>query len=325
MPALFVSGGYSVRPVSARLDVPELVRQKAAQRGVAGVRWLRELPEAIAELESAWDMTVGRSLGGGSESYVAEATLRDGTPAVLRIQLPPDPTLDNDSSFETSAWIHGVSQGDAYARLLRSSATRRALLLERLGPSLAMMGLAPREQLEALSGVLRRAWRVEPAVELEPGDRKAHRLAAFISATWEELGRPCSDAAVTLALTFCESRASAFDPAAAVVVHGDAHPGNALRASTAAPERGSDFKLVDPECFLSEPAYDLGVAIRDSGAREARELCAMLAHLTDVPSAAIWEWSFVERVSTGLFALQIGAERMARELLTAADVLAAEQ
>jgi streptomycin 6-kinase len=317
--------------VSERLlDIPELVRQKAIQRGAAGVRWLQDLPDLVTELASEWDVVVGRPFDGGSESYVAEATTRDGVEAVIRLQLPRDPSLESDRSFETSAWIFGAASGDAHAQLLRSDAGRRGLLVERLGPSLRSSGLPRGVQLEVLCELLVRAWQIEPGIELEYANQKARRLASFIAGTWEELGRPCSEAAVDIALRFAESRAEDFDPAASVVVHGDAHPGNTLRTLASAADRVRAFKFVDPECFLAEPAYDLGVCMRDWSAellagdvvKDGHELCATLARLSGVSPIPIWEWGFVERVSTGLFALQIGADQMGRDLLAVADLFA---
>jgi streptomycin 6-kinase len=300
------------------------------QRGAAGLRWLRELPDLIRELESEWDIVVGYPLDGGSASYVAEASTQDGSKAVIRLALPPDPALDSDTSFVTAAWIFGAAGGDAYARLLRHDAGRRALLLERLGLSLRSSGLPLGMQLKVLCELLLRAWQVEPGIELETADQKSRRLASFIAVTWEELGRPCSEAAVEIALSFAESRAEGFDPADSVVVHGDAHPGNALRALTPAPDRLPAFKFVDPECFLAEPAYDLGVCMRDWSAellagdvmKDGWELCATLAGLSGVSPQPIWEWAFVERVSTGLFAVQVGADQMGRDLLGVADLFA---
>jgi streptomycin 6-kinase len=44
----------------------------------------------------------------------------------------------------------------------------------------------------------------------------------------------------------------------------------------------------------------------------------LLGHLTGVDPQAIWEWGFVERVSTGLLAMQVGAEQVGRQLLKVA-------
>jgi streptomycin 6-kinase len=37
--------------------------------------------------------------------------------------------------------------------------------------------------------------------------------------------------------------------------------------------------------------------------------------------AAIWQWAFIERVSTGLFLLRLGHRQEARQYLAAADRL----
>ena len=54
-----------------------------------------------------------------------------------------------------------------------------------------------------------------------------------------------------------------------------------------------------------------------------RERCARLSRLTGVDAQPIWEWGFVERVSTGLLALRVGRERLGRETLAVADAFAA--
>ena len=312
------------------LDIAEIVRRKAAQRGARGLQWLEELPDLVADLASEWDIAIGRPLEGGSESYVVTATTADGVDAVLRLQIPDDPSLDGRSPFEVTAWICSAAAGDAYARLLRADVERRALLLERLGPSLQHSGLGLQEQLEALCELLSRAWRVAPEIALESGAHKARSLASFIETAWEELRQPCSERSIARALVFASSRADSFDPATSVVVHGDAHVGNALRSQPLDVDRQQPFKFVDPECFLAEPGYDLGVAMRDwstellggDTAKDARDLCVTLARLTGVPLEPIWEWAFVERVSTGLFLLQLGEEQSGREMLDVADLLA---
>lgn len=309
-------------------EVPEAVRQKAIALGVEGHRWLRCLPDVLAELSSEWDLVVGPALPGGSEAYVAAVTTRDGVDAVLKLEIPEDPSLTTETRFETTAWIFGVAHGRPYARLLRHDATRRAVLLERLGPSLSVSGLAVEAQIEILCGMLREAWQISAAVPLESGADKARRLAAFIAATWEELRRPCSERAVEQALAFADTRAAAFDPDRSVVVHGDAHAGNALRALGEPLVEKQPFKFVDPECFLAEPSYDLGISMRDwtdellagDAVRVGRERCALLARLSGVAPQPIWEWGFIERVSTGLLLLKIGAATVGRDTLAVADL-----
>ena len=47
--------------------------------------------------------------------------------------------------------------------------------------------------------------------------------------------------------------------------------------------------------------------------------CAFLSELTGVDERAIWQWGFVERVSTGLLLLQLGMEQAGSETLAVAD------
>jgi streptomycin 6-kinase len=159
--------------------------------------------------------------------------------------------------------------------------------------------------------------------------RQSPRAPEFIAATWEELGGPCSRGVIEQAHAFATSREAAFDPRAAVLVHGGAHSANALRspAHASAPAR---FKLVDPDGLLAEPAYDLAIPMREwrgelldgDPVRLGRERCAYLGRLTGVHPRGIWEWGFVERVSTGLLATRVGADRMGREMLGVAEAWA---
>ncbi|HWM11085.1 MAG TPA: aminoglycoside phosphotransferase family protein [Solirubrobacteraceae bacterium] len=298
------------------IEVPAEVRRKAAAQGAPGRRWLDGLGAVVADLERAWDVVVGATLQGGSDAYVAEATAGDGRRAILKVALPGD-----DASHEIEALRHADGRG--YVRLLRHDLELRAMLQERLGASLAESGLPVRAQLEVICSALRRAWDVPPEPSFLSGADKAAWLEAFIAETWHELGRPCAELVVECALSFAEARRRAFDPARAVLVHGDAHSSNALMAL-------DGYKLVDPDGLFAEPACDLAVPMREHSRelldaadtlRAARERCEYLSRLTAVEPRAIWEWGFMERVSTGLLALRVGREELGREMLAVADEL----
>jgi streptomycin 6-kinase len=173
------------------------------------------------------------------------------------------------------------------------------------------------------------AWAASsPRWDYRPNGRsrsKARGLADFISTTWEALDRPCSTRAVDIALEFASERAAAFDRDTAVLVHGDAHEHNTLEDG-----RGA-FKLVDPEGLISEPAHDLAVPMRGLNAEllagDARRLglerARHLARLTGADAGAIWQWGFVERVSTGLYVMSLGHEDPGgAEFLAIADLWA---
>jgi streptomycin 6-kinase len=309
--------------VSGRVvDVPVAVRQKALARGEEGRRWLRGLGHLIGELERSWGVVVGHTLEGGSESYVATARPDSGHAAVVKLVMPPYEPFAGEVRTLLAA------EGRGYARLLNQDEDRHAMLQERLGPSLRESGLPVSARAEILCATLENAWETPAPPGLPSGKEKARWLSRFISATWEVLGRPCSRPAVEQALAFAASREAAFDPTVSVLVHGDAHDANALQALEGTQKR---YKLVDPDGLLAEPAYDLGILMREwsnellsgDAARLGRERCAHLASLTGVDASAIWEWGFVERVSTGLLATRVGAVRLGREMLDVAEVWAA--
>ena len=193
-----VSGG---RRLGGRVvAVPEAVRRKALARGAEGRLWLEGLRSLIRELERGWGVTVGRTLSGGSESYVAAVRTPLGGDAVVKLEMPPY------ASFASEAKTLAAADGRGYVRLLDSNEGRHAMLLERLGPSLGEAGLPVRAQIEAHCAALRRAWEVPAPEGLPSGAEKARWLSGFIAATWEELDRPCSRRVIGRALAFAESR-----------------------------------------------------------------------------------------------------------------------
>jgi streptomycin 6-kinase len=133
------------------------------------------------------------------------------------------------------------------------------LLLERLGPSLYELGHPLAERLEILVTAAAAVWRPAPGSGLPTGADKARQLAGFVTTEWEELGHPCTEAAVEHALACAARRIAAHDDERAVLVHGDVHQLNALQV----PGRDT-FKLVDPDGMLAEAECDLGVMIRQT-------------------------------------------------------------
>lgn len=87
--------------------------------------------------------------------------------------------------------------------------------------------------------------------------------------------------------------------------------------------------LIDPDGFLADPAYDLGVVLRDwceqllagDSVALARRYCRLLANESGVDEAAIWKWGFIERVSSGLYTLRLGLDDTAGPFLATAQTL----
>lgn len=313
------------------VQVPGFVRQRVLHLGQRGKQWLAELPDVIALLERRWEITVGQALTGGTGSYVARARTAAGSDAILKIAIP-------EVGFADELRVLASAQGHSYVRLLAYDREREAMLLEALGQPMASLALPPEQKIALLCQMLRQAWQAPRPTGLVvmPDDEKAGQLARMVSRAWEDLGHPCSEQIVNEALQYAERRAAAFDLERCVVVHGDPHPWNALQVL--APRVGAEagFVFVDPVGFLADPAYDLGVVLRDwceqllaagatgatgAAAALARRYCTLLSAQTGVEGTAIWEWGFLERVSSGLYCLELGIEELGRPFLQTAEML----
>jgi streptomycin 6-kinase len=201
------------------------------------------------------------------------------------------------------------------------------MLQERLGRALCDLGLSPEVQIDVIASTLRAAWhRVPTDPLLRTGATQARSLYDSIRADWDLLDRPCTRRAIERAEQYARLREDAFDASTAVLIHGDAHPANVLEdlSVTAAPGR---FKLIDPDGMISEPAHDLAIPLRDWTAELLRSSdaaalglawCERLGRVADVDVEAIWQWAYVERVSTGLFLLRLG-ESLGAQFLEIAD------
>lgn len=297
----------------AGLDVPETVRAFARAAGADG--WLAGLPDLVARLERDWRIAVGAAYPDATEAYVAAATLADGTPAVLKLLIQ----RGHGRHTAEEITVLRLANGEGCARLLRHDEESGAMLLERLGPSMYRIGLPIEQRHEILCRVAMRIWRPAPDSGLPTGADKAARLCAYMESAWDRLGRPCSRRAVEIALADAAKRAAAYDPRRAMLLHGDVHQWNTLRA-------GTDWKLVDPDGLLAEPEADLGVLMREDVVElldgDPWDRARMLAARTGTDPVAIWEWGTIERLSNGLLSLETGLEQNGRDTLAVADRLA---
>ncbi len=296
------------------IDLPDVVRAKAEVTGAT--KWLDDLPALVRGLERGWSFRLGRIHDEGTEALVADVEMDDGTPAVLKVLVPRD-----DDAVANEITVLDVVGGDACPTMFRSDLERRAILMERLGPSLFSERRPVDERHEILCDVAQRLWRPLPGGVLLPtGADKGKWLIDFIVDAWERLGRPTSRKVIEHALECAGRRIDAHDDDLSLLVHGDVHEWNALRSS-------DGYKLIDPDGLLAEPEYDLGIIMREDPVElldgDPLERAERLAAMTGRDPIAIWEWGVVERLSTGLTLTEICLEPLASQMLTAAERVAA--
>ncbi len=301
--------------------LPEAVRRRALDEGERGRAWLAALPQVLDRLASQWRLEGVDILDGGSEAVAMAVTLPDGRPAVLKVAPPWADLLGAERRVLEAAG------GVGFAELYAVDEAAHALLLERLGTRLDLLGWTPGAQMDALCGALTAVWQAPvPRGDLMNGAEKARRLGRFIAETAQALGGPLSAPVLARAAAYVADRAAAHDPARAVLAHGDAHAANALQTLD-----GGGFKFIDPDGLFIEPAYDLGVIMREwpdvlledepLGAGKAR--CARLGTLTGVDAEAIWRWGYLETVSTGLLCCKLDLFDW-REMFQVAEAWAAD-
>ena len=306
------------------LRLQPLTRHRLTAMGEPGRAWVAALPGLLARLERQWSVTLGGAIPGGSGSYVVRARLADGSSAVLKVAVAEEGWADQVATLERA-------EGRGYVRLLAVDRPGRAMLLEQLGRQLDRTGWAPDRQLSCLADTLALAWQDPGDARPDHGADKASQLGVYIAEAWSRLGAPVAERVVQQALRYAEQRAADATTDLAVV-HGDPHPGNLLAVPQQRPGAETGYVFVDPDGFVADRAYDLGVALRDwnrwllagDARRIAEGFCAVLAERSGVAAERIWEWGFVERVSTGLYLMDVvGApESVSRPYLDSAEKLA---
>ncbi len=298
------------------IEVPDIVVNKARAHGA--LAWVDELPGLVDELAGRWKLTPGEVYDGGTEALVVAVECGDGALGVLKLLVPGRGSV-------AAGEVHALQLdgGRACSTLWRADVERGALLLERLGRSMNDLVVPIEERQPALCGAARRMWRKVPSDGLLSGADKGAWLIDFIERRWALLDRPCSADVVEHARRCARRRIAAHREERAVLVHGDVHEWNALRTLDSADD--PDWKLIDPDGLFAEPEYDLGVMMREDPVElldgDPRDRARRFAEWTDTDVDAIWEWGVVERVASGLLAVEIDLQPVGDQMLAAAEAV----
>lgn len=305
-------------------DLPIEVEMRARSMGQAGVEWLNGLEDILSRLEDKWNIRRGKILSGGSHACVCEVFGPEGEKFILKVDLPDVPEGEYAREVETLR----IADGHGYVRLYACDIRKRAMLLERLGHPLKASGLPPEEQMRVICETLSESWEIPvPEGKLAEGSESLKWFREYLRPAWRSLGKPCPETIVNRAYECIESRERNLDPSGFVLVHGDAHNNNTLLST----DGSGRYKLIDPDGMLCEKACDLGVLMRewpemykDDPVKAGRERCAYLSALTGADARGIWEWGYIQTVSTALVLFETGREELAREMLDIARAWSSE-
>lgn len=293
---------------------PEVIGRVESLGGI-GRRWLNGLGDIVRSLENQWGVEIGMPLSGGSHSLVAFADGRNSEQYVIKVDVPENP---DPADFLKEVRTLEIANGRGYAKLFAYDVEKRACLLERLGPTLQSLGLSVHEQIKAICSTLKDSWEIpiENPGCLSDGAESVAWFRSHLVNSWENLNRPCPKNIIDYGLTYLQSREDDLDNVSCVLIHGDAHSNNTLSTPD------GSFRLIDPDGLYYEKAYDLGVLVREwmdeyraDPVKLVQERCRLLHELTSVPYRNIWEWGYVQTVSTGLVLLQVGQREYGKAML----------
>jgi streptomycin 6-kinase len=276
-----------------------LARNVVGVWGDDGARWLVDLPRIVRELASDWDLTVGGPYD-LSYHYVTAVTCGDGTPAVLKLGVP------TGTSLAEEAPALSAFEGRGAVRLLRVDLDRGALLLERVTPGWRARDLLPERDAAATSaavGVMRRL-HVPPPPGCTMPDATAQVDAFDSYATVHGDAGPLPlDLVVRAGGLMHELCASATER---VVLHGDLHQDNILRATR------EPWLAIDPHGLIGDPGYEVGALLfnpdpEDRDVALTALVPSRVEQLADelaMPVDRVVAWGFVKAVMSDVWSAE---------------------
>ena len=280
------------------LVIPEhLIQTTLGLHGEAGQEWLDRLPSLIAVCEAQWVITLHAPFAHLTYNYAAPATRSDGTAVVVKACFP-----DQNYMHEIGALLLFAGRGSV--QLLE--AERGVLLLEALQPGTPLLDLADdAAAITIATSVMRDLWRPAPTIHEFPtvGDWALGftRLRARFDGGTGPLPPHLVARAESLWATL---QASAAPPA---LLHGDLNFGNILAADRA------PWLAIDPKGLVGEPAYEVGVLLRDplprilSAAHPASLLARRIDQLADelaLDKARIHGWGLAQAVLSAWWSIE---------------------
>jgi streptomycin 6-kinase len=223
---------------------PHIVRTALELRGAEGPPWLERLPGIVEHCVQTWSLRLDPPFEQLSYNWAAPGVRADGSPIVLKVCFP-------DKEFYTEAEALRLYDGQGIIRLLAADLERGALLLERLLPGTALETVADDKQATHIAvEVMQKLW--VPVAGNHPFPTFTHwienmaRKAPALVEPHSAFPARWIDLALRL-------HAELDDPAVApVLLHGDLHQGNILRAGRA------PWLAIDPKGVVGPPVCETG-------------------------------------------------------------------
>ncbi|MGK5543913.1 APH(6)-I family aminoglycoside O-phosphotransferase [Streptomyces sp. URMC 127] len=294
---------------------PPLAASYARSFGEAGRAWIAALPALTAELLGQWELRRDGEPGAGEASLVLPVLRRDGTRAVLKLQMPRE---------ETTAALTGLRawNGEGIVRLLDHDPQSSAMLLERLDSSRT---LASVEDDDVATGIL--AGLLSRLVSV-PAPRGLRSLGDIAAGMLEQVPRAVTALAQESDRQRLRGWASAVSELAGEpgdrMLHWDLHYGNVLAA-----ER-EPWLAIDPEPLAGDPGFDLWPALdsrwedvvaKGDPARVVRRRFDLLTEALGLDRARATGWTLGRLLQNALWDIEDGATALTPSATVIAEAL----
>lgn len=287
------------------MRVPELLARSVTTYG--GQAWLSALPDLVASLADDWSLTVGESYEpGGVTALALRVRCSDGTPAVLKVRYP-----DDDEPVAEGAALRHFGGHGAVA-LLAEDEPRTALLLERCDPGTALSDEPDDECARVVATLLGELWSAAP--EGDAYERLSVRAARWIESI--EAAREFDAGLRDEALGVLRDLAVVADEDA-VVLHGDLHAANVLRAAR------EPWLAIDPKGRAGDRTYDCAALLRDRATAETvPRPFAIVREVLGVDAARVRGWALAQAVEGAVWSYRFGDVAGGDEFAAAARLIA---
>ncbi|MFG2679431.1 aminoglycoside phosphotransferase family protein [Streptomyces sp. NPDC048392] len=225
------------------IEVPEgLAAAQAKYNGAAGRAFVERLPALAAGFLERWGLRLDGPSTHGWAALVLPVVCRDGTEAVLKLQIPDEETAGEPLALR--AW-----DADGAVRLLGHDAATGTMLLERLDAGRTLGHVEDsREAVLVIARLLARL----TATPAPPGVRGLGDIArAMLERTPAALRRIPDPADRRLVADCAAAVREVADEPGDRLLHWDLHYGNVLAADRA------PWLAIDPKPLAGDPGFDL--------------------------------------------------------------------
>ncbi|MEV5279516.1 aminoglycoside phosphotransferase family protein [Streptomyces sp. NPDC051993] len=286
------------------IAVPDTFTRSTIEReGEPGAAWLAELPMLVDDLTQRWGCVPdGDVMHGGVGVIVPVRRQTDGT-AVLKVSFPHPGNVHEPDAF--AAW-----GGRGAVWLYERDDEHFAMLLERAHTS-RLSEIADGDEVVSVAARISRRL----AVPAPPG---LPRMSEQADAWEAQLRKDAAELAHTMPRHVVDAAAATIRELGAsqpdVLIHGDLHAGNILRADR------EPWLAVDPKGCVGDPAYDGGTLLKsraltlleaDDMGKAAHRALDVFAEAAELDRVRVQRWAQLHAVQAAFWGRRHGF-RMAR-------------